>query len=112
MDAREDAAKDAFYFMLFACLKGAPASDKLIVLGDFNAGLGSAWQEQGGITGKFHLHRGATEPSDNGARLLDSGPPTPFSSTTVRIWQRGSMPLPNAGTSRIIFWSLVAPCRG
>ncbi len=39
----EDVAKDAFYLMLFAYLKGAPASDKLIVLGDFNAELGSAW---------------------------------------------------------------------
>jgi hypothetical protein len=70
-DVGEDVAKDAFYLMLFACLKGAPASDKLIVMGDFNAELGSAWQEQGGITGKFHLHRGVAEPSDNGARLLD-----------------------------------------
>ncbi len=42
-DAREDDAKDAFYLMLFACLKGAPASDKLIVMGDFNAELGNAW---------------------------------------------------------------------
>jgi len=40
-DVGEDVAKDAFYFMLFACLKGAPASNKLIVLGDFNAELGS-----------------------------------------------------------------------
>jgi endonuclease/exonuclease/phosphatase family metal-dependent hydrolase len=70
-DAGEDVAKDAFYLMLFACLKGAPANDKLIVLGDFNAELGNAWQEQGGVSGKFHLHRGAAEPSDNGARLLD-----------------------------------------
>jgi len=44
-DAREDVTKDAFYLMLFAYLKGAPASHKLIVLGDFNAELGSAWQE-------------------------------------------------------------------
>ncbi len=70
-DVGEDAAKDVFYLMPFACLKEAPASDKLIVLGDFNAELGSVWQEQGGVTSKFHLHRGATEPSDNGARLLD-----------------------------------------
>jgi hypothetical protein len=42
-NAGEDVAKDAFYLMLFAYLKGAPASDKLIVLGDFNAELGSAW---------------------------------------------------------------------
>jgi len=44
-DVREDAAKDAFYLMLFACLKGALANDKLIVLGDFNAKLGNIWQE-------------------------------------------------------------------
>jgi hypothetical protein len=42
MDAGEDAAKDAFYLMLFACLKGAPIRDKLIVIGDFNVELGSA----------------------------------------------------------------------
>ncbi len=70
-DVGEDAAKDAFYLMLFACLKGVLASDKLIVLGDFNVELGSAWQKQGAVTGKFHLHQGATEPSDNGACLLD-----------------------------------------
>jgi endonuclease/exonuclease/phosphatase family metal-dependent hydrolase len=70
MNAGEDVAKDAFYLMLFACLKGAPASNKLIVRGDFNAELGSAWQEQGGVTGKFHLHWGVAEPLDNGARLL------------------------------------------
>lgn len=67
----EDAAKDAFYLMLFACLKEAPTSDKVVVLGDFNAELGSAWQEQGDITGKFHLHWGVVEPFDNGAHLLD-----------------------------------------
>jgi len=44
-DVREDAAKDAFYLMLFAYLKGALANDKLIVLGDFNAKLGNIWQE-------------------------------------------------------------------
>ncbi|CAM6044969.1 unnamed protein product [Sphagnum compactum] len=64
-DMGEDAAKDTFYLMLFACLKEAPTSDKVVVLGDFNAELGSAWQEQGGVTGKFHLHQGAAEPSDN-----------------------------------------------
>ncbi len=37
----EDAAKDAFYLMLFTCLKEAPTNDKVVVLGDFNAELGS-----------------------------------------------------------------------
>ncbi len=37
----EDAAKDTFYLMLFACLKEAPTSGKVVVLGDFNAELGS-----------------------------------------------------------------------
>jgi len=41
-----------------------------------------------------------------------SGPPTPSSSTIVRIWQCGSMPLPHAGTSRTIFWFLAVPCGG
>jgi hypothetical protein len=66
----EDAAKDAFYLMLFACLKEAPTNNKVVVLGDFNADLGSVWQEQGGVTSKFHLHQGATKPFDNGAHLL------------------------------------------
>jgi hypothetical protein len=90
-DAREDVAKDAFYLMLFACLKGALANDKLIVLGDFNAELGNIWQEQDGVTGKFHLHR--VRPSHRTvvpACLIWSHPstfkpPTPSSSTTVRI---------------------------
>jgi hypothetical protein len=71
MDMGEEVAKDTFYLMLFACLKEAPTSDKVVVLRDFNVELGSVWREQGGVTCKFHLHRGATEPSNNGARLLD-----------------------------------------
>jgi hypothetical protein len=39
----EVAANDTFYLMLFACLKEAPTSDKVVVLGDFNAELGNAW---------------------------------------------------------------------
>jgi hypothetical protein len=70
-DMGEDVAKDAFYLMMFACLKEAPISNKVVVRGDFNAELGSAWQKQGNVTSKFHLHRGVTKPSDNGARLLD-----------------------------------------
>jgi hypothetical protein len=42
-DMGEDAAKDAFYFMLFAYLKEAPTSDKVVVLRDFNVDLGNAW---------------------------------------------------------------------
>jgi hypothetical protein len=38
----EDAAKDAFYLMLFTCLKEALTNDKVVVLGDFNAEVGSA----------------------------------------------------------------------
>ncbi len=71
MDMGEDAAKDAFYLMLFACLKEALTNDKVVILGNFNAELDSAWQEQGGVTSKFHLHRGVVEPFDNVARLLD-----------------------------------------
>jgi hypothetical protein len=37
--------KDTFYLMLFAYLKEAPTSDKVVVLGDFNEELGSVWQE-------------------------------------------------------------------
>jgi endonuclease/exonuclease/phosphatase family metal-dependent hydrolase len=37
----EEVEKQSFYNLLFACLKQVPASDKLVVLGDFNAELGS-----------------------------------------------------------------------
>jgi hypothetical protein len=33
MDMGEDAAKDAFYLMLFTCLKEVPTSDKVVILG-------------------------------------------------------------------------------
>jgi len=42
-DMGEVAANDTFYLMLFACLKEAPTSDKVVVLGDFNAESGNAW---------------------------------------------------------------------
>jgi hypothetical protein len=61
--------------MLFACLKEAPTSNKVVVMGEFNAELSNVWQEQGGVIGKFHLHQAATKPfdnpSDNGPHLLN-----------------------------------------
>jgi endonuclease/exonuclease/phosphatase family metal-dependent hydrolase len=47
IDMGEDATKDAFHLMLFACLKEAPTNDKVVVMGDFNAKLGNVWQKQG-----------------------------------------------------------------
>jgi hypothetical protein len=41
------------------------------VLGDFNAELGSNWEDQGGVVGRFHVNQGALEPSHNGACLTD-----------------------------------------
>jgi hypothetical protein len=41
----EEAAKNTFYLMLFTYLKEAPTSDKVVVLGDFNAELDNVWQE-------------------------------------------------------------------
>ncbi len=38
---KEEVEKQSFYNMLFACLKQVPASDKLVVLRDFNAELGN-----------------------------------------------------------------------
>jgi hypothetical protein len=43
MDIGEDVAKDAFYLMLFACLKEALTNNKVVVLEDFNAELFSVW---------------------------------------------------------------------
>jgi len=41
------------------------------VLGDFNAKLGSNWEDQGGVVGRFHMNQGALEPNHNGACLID-----------------------------------------
>ncbi len=67
----EEVERQSFYNLLFACLKQVPASDKLVVLGDFNVELGSNWEDQGRVVGRFHVNRGALEPSHNGAYLID-----------------------------------------
>ncbi|VDL95250.1 unnamed protein product [Schistocephalus solidus] len=61
-----DAAKDKFYEDLHALLATAPKEDKLIVLGDFNARVGTdhpAWQ---GVLGPH----GLGSCNDNGLLLL------------------------------------------
>jgi hypothetical protein len=52
----EEVENQSFYNMLFACLKQVPASDKLVVLGDFNVELGNNWEDQGGVVGRFHVN--------------------------------------------------------
>jgi hypothetical protein len=105
----EDAAKDAFYLILFACLKEAPTNDKVVVLRDFNAKFGHAWQEQGNVSCKFHLHRGDAKPSDNGDRLLGLvlafhlRTTNTFFNTTWAIWRHGNTPPPIVGTSKTTF---------
>jgi len=52
-------------------LKQVPASDELVVLGDFNVELGNNQDDHGGVVGRFHMNRGAFELSHNGACLID-----------------------------------------
>jgi hypothetical protein len=114
----EDAAKDAFCLMLFAYLKEAPTNDKVVILGDFNAELGNAWQEQGSVTGKFHLHRGAADHLTmvpaclTWLNFFTFERPTPSLNTAWAIWQHGSKPPPITSTSKTTFWSLAMLCGG
>jgi exonuclease III len=41
----EEVERQSFYNLLFACLKQVLTSDKLVVLGDFNAELSSNWED-------------------------------------------------------------------
>lgn len=65
LDSPED-AKDAFYEQLDAELQRTPISDKLLLLGDFNARVGSSHQAWTGVVGRHGIGKVNT----NGQRLL------------------------------------------
>ena len=62
----EEAVKDAFYESLDAVLTETPKSDKIILLGDFNARVGRDNRLWGGVIGK----NGLGNVNANGVRLL------------------------------------------
>jgi len=64
--ASDTAAKDEFYSQLSDHLRRVPANDKLILLGDFNARVGTDYRAWEGVLG---LH-GVGTMNENGLRLL------------------------------------------
>ena len=61
-----DVEKDSFYSSLSHAIQRTPRSDKILVMGDFNARVGRDWQLWRGIIGRH----GAGACNDNGLRLL------------------------------------------
>ena len=64
--ASSDEIKEAFYSDLDHLLKTTPRSDKLFLLGDFNARVGSDFKNWNGVLG----HHGIGSMNSNGQRLL------------------------------------------
>ena len=61
-----DDVKDKFYEDLDNLLKSVPSQDKLILLGDFNARVGSEYQTWVGVLGR----NGVGNSNSNGLQLL------------------------------------------
>ena len=64
----DDAAKDRFYGDLHSVLRSVPRSDKLFLLGDFNARVGADHHVWGDVIGKH----GVGSVNSNGLRLLNT----------------------------------------
>jgi len=64
----DDAAKDRFYDDLHRTLRSIPRSDKIFLLGDFNARVGADFHAWGDIIGKH----GVGNINSNGVRLLNT----------------------------------------
>ena len=62
----EEQAKDAFYNCLHETLQSIPTGDKIILMGDMNARVGSRHHLWEGVLG----HHGVGSCNDNGLRLL------------------------------------------
>ena len=58
---------DSFYDQLQQTITTTPSKDILIIMGDFNAKVGSDWESWNGTLGKF----GLGESNDRGERLLN-----------------------------------------
>ena len=64
---RPDSEKDQFYDQLDKLVESCPKHDALMILGDFNAKIGSEGGPKGTV-GRFSLHK---KSNDNGERLTD-----------------------------------------
>ena len=62
-----DDEKDQFYATLSECIDETPPTDQIILLGDFNARVGSDWESWPKILGKF----GIGKMNSNGQLLLE-----------------------------------------
>ena len=60
--------KEAFYLQLEAVLAALPSRDMLVLMGDFNAQVGTDPKPYGGVMGPHGF--GEQQPSENGQRLL------------------------------------------
>ena len=94
-----DEAKDAFYEKLNAVMKGVPPSDKLILLGDFSARVGTDCNNWKGVLGPH----GTGKLNSNGLMLLSSvlrmtsQSPTDCSVRQMSTRQHGCTPDGNSG---------------
>jgi hypothetical protein len=62
----DEPIKDCFYDVLYKTLQAVPRHDKLMIIGDFNARVGSDYTTWGGVIGKH----GVGNVNSNGLRLL------------------------------------------
>lgn len=62
----DEATKDTFYSALDATLNNISKTDKVVLMGDFNARVGKNWEFWGGVLGRH----GTGKMNSNGLRLL------------------------------------------
>ena len=67
-ESTPEEVKEAFYLQLEAILAALPSKDMLVLLGDFNAHVGTDPEPYGGVMGPHGF--GKQQPSGNGERLL------------------------------------------
>ena len=70
-EASDPDTKNEFYELLLSTLVTIPTSDKVAVLGDFNASIGPDWSNCSGVLGKHILFHKSLQTSDNGQKLLN-----------------------------------------
>ena len=102
----DDAATDRFYDDLYRDLRSVPRSDKLFLLGDFNARVGAYYHVWGDIIGKH----GVGNVNSNGLRLLNICSEFDFIVTNIIFQQQNQLkttwiciPDPTTG----IYWTVV-----
>lgn len=66
--ATPEEVKEAFYLQLEAVMAALPSRDMLVLMGDFNAQVGTDPKPYGGVMGPHGF--GEQQPSENGERLL------------------------------------------